>query len=175
MKFDYVQFPRKSFFKCSKMRFWYSNFGKCPYRGRGYPQAPTPSPRSVASLPRMGHRLSPPPHRENKSTPMLTHTFPLGAPPPQCVDPRYATVPLFVVKVQILHFAGYFLSRDICPKKRNIIIATQASPVYPRDTLYGCQFQQYVTLWFQRGCVEEKYQISEWNVRTFIHCHFQTV
>ena len=35
-------FPRKSFFKCSKMRYWYSNLWKSPYRGRGYPTPPPP-------------------------------------------------------------------------------------------------------------------------------------
>ena len=49
------------FFKSSKMRFWYSTFGekKVPTVGGRYPPSHTLPHRSVASLPRMGHRSSP--------------------------------------------------------------------------------------------------------------------
>ena len=50
-------------FMCKKMLFSYTNYHhtqkKISYRGRGNPP-PTPSPRSVASLPRFGHPLTNP-------------------------------------------------------------------------------------------------------------------
>ena len=61
------------------MRFWYSNFWKkksLPWEG-GVPP-PTPSPRSVASLPRMGP-IIPPPNGENKSTPMVMGSHHCGS------------------------------------------------------------------------------------------------
>ena len=42
---------------CKKMPFSDTNFENSPYRGRGKPP-PTPSPRSVASLPRFGPLLT---------------------------------------------------------------------------------------------------------------------
>ena len=44
---------------CKKMPFSDTNFEKSPYRGRGKPP-PTPSPRSVALLPRFGPPLTNP-------------------------------------------------------------------------------------------------------------------
>ena len=57
-------------------RFWPQNWKiSLPWEGGNPP--PRPSPRSVASLPRICHFSTRCP------------------PPPQCVDPRYATVPIY--------------------------------------------------------------------------------
>ena len=54
----------KSFFKCSKMRFWYSKFSKVPTVGGGYP---TPSHRTLLRLVVLP---PPPPNPKNGSTPL---------------------------------------------------------------------------------------------------------
>ena len=88
-----------------------------------------------------------------------------------CKSPNFIFLPsvVLVPDISVISVTQFCLAPSIGKKGNK---ATQASPVYPRDTLsYVCQFQI--------ACVEEKshklYQISEWHVRTFIHCHFWMV
>ena len=97
---------------CPRLHIFKSKNEKAPYRGRGHTPPPSPSPRSVATLPRAWSlrslaKIAPP-----KCFGSLRHCSVPSPPPPQCVDPRYATEDRACFFVYFTEHLGFrFLTR----------------------------------------------------------------